>query len=209
MTNKGNNSTDDGQVEQSRASLAGWLPFLLVAAVLIAIVVQQVSSQRGAEARKASEVQVRLDEKQDLREMHDDMVAEEARLREEVRDSNLALGLDADYPSFRFPLYEGMEVLETRKEEAQSTLGETMDMWFVKGQVDAELDAIQQFYRDRLQEEGMRQTQYISIPGGYAFNYADEWYDTRFAIEQQSTDPLPRVEITIYRVRDDSVQIGD
>jgi hypothetical protein len=194
---------------KTKAGFVGWLPFLLIAAVILALVIQQMNSARHSDQEKVREVLKTQQDKLSLRELHAAMVLEETKLRAETLESNTELGLDPEYPAFKFPIYPGLEILETRREEAQSTLGETMDMWFVHGQVEAELKDIEAFYREALTKGDLRQTQYISIPGGYAFNYANEWYDSRFSIEKKSTDPIPQVEITVYRVRDDSVQFSD
>ena len=165
-------------------------------------------SMNSEQKQQRAEVQQKQDAAAELKAKHDAMVEEEARLREEVRDENIELGIDPDFPSFIFPIYPGMEILETTKEDAMSSLGEEMDKWYIKGQVDAALDEIHDYYRDRMAEEGMNQTQYISIPSGYAFNYANEWYEARFTIEKQATFPMPQVEITVFRVRDDSFKVS-
>ena len=210
MTKNNKSSKEKEQAPRGTSSgLEGWLPFLLIAGILLAIVIQQVVVMRGADHNKVQVLTDKQQARQDLLALHDKLVSEEAKLRAEVRESNIALGIDPEYPSFKFPLYPGLEILEAKREEAQSTLGETMDMWYIHGQVDADLKDIEQFYRDALQAAELRQTQYISIPNGYAFNYANEWYDTKFTIEKKHEDPMPQLEITVYRVQDDSVKIGD
>ncbi|MCB1218308.1 hypothetical protein KDL44_13020 [bacterium] len=210
MASKDKKKSQAQEQAESRSSggFGGILPFLLVAGLFVGLAVKQFSDSTNADRSKVQQVQQQALQKQDLRALHQAMVEDEARKREEFRSANEKAGVDPEYPAWLFPLYEGLEVLESKREEAESSLGEKMDMWFVSGQVDAPLDEIQQFYRDRLQEAGFRQTQYISIPNGYSFNYANEWYDTRFEIEQTSLDPKPQVRITVYRVRDDAVDFS-
>lgn len=208
-TNGQKKESKDGDMPQSGTGFTGWLPFLLVAALIVALVIQQMNVASRSDSDKVKKVQETQLAKQSLRDLHAAMVIDEAGLRAEVLESNTQLGIDPEFPSFKFPIYPGLEIIESRREEAQSTLGEAMDMWFIHGQVDAELKDIETYYREAMMKADLRQTQYISIPGGYAFNYANEWYDSRFSIEKKNTDLMPQVEITVYRVRDDSVKFSD
>ncbi|MCB1187053.1 hypothetical protein KDL29_07805 [bacterium] len=204
--NKGNKGTLQ---QDTKPNPGGLLPFMLIGAVILAIAIWQFMDFSSSEREQLAEVHQQVQQKQDLRKLHEEFVKDEAAKREQAKEANIALGLDPEYPSWLFPIYEGMQISETSREDATSSLGEAMDKWHVKGTVDAELKDIQQFYKDRLQEAGFRQTQYISIPNGYAFNYANEWYDTAFEIEKKEGDELPGVDITIYRVRDDSVKFSN
>ena len=128
----------------------------------------------------------------------------QAKLRQ---DLNSSLGLPLDYPSDVVPLYEGVSVLETKRESAESTDGEPMDKWFIHSQIDASRKPIFDFYHELMLARGMSQTQFISIPASdgsgasYATNYANETYIVELTIEKTSKDPMTQLKITVYRVR--------
>ena len=192
------------------------LPFILIAGLILAGVIYQMGNisearkAKSADSVNAQEEQLKQEEvNQQLREQHAEMVIREGELRTQHRDGNIELGIPEDYPIFKFPVFPELEIIESSKEDALSNLGEEMDKWYIHGEIDADKKIIEEFYRDRMSLENMRQTQYISIPSGYALNYANEWYDVAITIEKKQSDSLVQVELTIHRVRDDSVNIGN
>jgi hypothetical protein len=125
--------------------------------------------------------------------------------REQIRqrqETNIELGLPRDFPSDLIPLYAGANLISSERGSAVSTADEPMDKWYVHAQSDDDKDAVYDYYHERMLAEGMRQTQYVSIPTGYGSDYADAEYVIEFIIERRPDADRLQIEITVYRVRD-------
>ena len=118
------------------------------------------------------------------------------------QETNVELGLPRDFPSDFVPLYPGADLLAAERGEAVSTADEPMDKWYVHAETDEDKDAVYDYYHERMLAQGMRQTQYVSIPTGYGSDYADADYVLEFIIERRPDAERLQLEITVYRVRD-------
>jgi len=130
------------------------------------------------------------------------------RYRAEVRQENIRiqaenqkLRLPIDYPLRQFPLYPGARLVKAERGDAESSEKKPMDKWYVHMTSLDKREKIRDFYMDLAEKAGMSQSMSISIPTGYAINYADEKTEADFAIERKLPDKLNHIEITIYRLR--------
>lgn len=175
---KKKNETDKPASPRAQARWIWVLPVLL----FLAISTWLVSWARGNQAQLEQQVKVR-------------------------QELNSHLGLPRDYPIDVVPLYDGVSVLETTREDAKSSDGEPMDKWFIHAQIEASRKPIFEYYHNLMLARGMAQTQFISLPASdgsgasYAVNYADEEFIVEFTIEKTSKDPMTQLKITVYRVR--------
>lgn len=116
--------------------------------------------------------------------------------------SNEEHGLPSDYPSDMVPLYAGAVIAETLKDTTTSGDGAPMDRWIVHATSSDEPKKIYEFYNDLLLGQGLAQQMYISIPGGYGVDFADENQIINFVIERKADDPkTTNIEITFNRLQ--------
>lgn len=138
------------------------------------------------------------------RQQRDEMLAQlaaEQALRDKLAVFNEQAGLPEDYPATFVPLYPGVEIVSAEQTDADSTDGAPMDRWHVLAQIDEDKEPIYEFYKQRMENEDMRQTMYISLPTGYSMHYADENRIAELRIEKTSKDELMQVELTVYVVK--------
>ena len=118
-----------------------------------------------------------------------------------IQAENKQLGLPVDYPLKQFPLYPGAKLLKAERGDALSSEQKPMDKWYVHMTSLDKREKIRDFYMSLAEKAKMSQSMSISIPTGYAINYADERTEVDFAIERKLPDKLNHIEITIYRLR--------
>jgi hypothetical protein len=131
----------------------------------------------------------------------EERTAAEVQRSKELAALNKSAGLPETYPLDFMPLYPGVEFLEAQSEDAKADDGAAMDKWHVLCQTDAPKQDVYDFYMQRLEAEGMRQTMYISLPSGYSLGYADENRIVELRIEKLRSDPKLQVELTVYIVK--------
>jgi hypothetical protein len=129
------------------------------------------------------------------------IAAEEKQRRTELAQQNAAAGLPDNYPCDFMPLYPGVELLDASVEEAKADDGTPMDKWHVLSQSDDDKQKVYDFYINRLAEEDMRQTMFVSLPTGYNLHYADTDRIVEIRIEKLKKDPKLQVELTVYVVK--------
>lgn len=120
-----------------------------------------------------------------------------AKEREQVRQ----MGLPSDYPLSEIPIYPGMEIGETKREDTVSTDDRPMDKWEIHATSPDDKQLIFDFFKDKLLGRGMGQTQYISTPTGYGVHYSDERYHIELEIEKFPTDKATRIVMRVHRIK--------
>lgn len=128
--------------------------------------------------------------------------AQSAAKRATAVRANEKQGLPSDFPSEIVPLYAGATITETLKDTTESREGEPMDRWIVHAWSPEEPKKIYEFYNELLLGKGMAQQMYISIPGGYGVDFADQYQVVNFIIEKSKDDPAKtNLEITFNRLQ--------
>jgi len=121
----------------------------------------------------------------------------EAR-RQSLARENQSLGLPSDYPLDRAPLFSGAKVLSCNKSKASSKEGDPMDQWDLSAESDASAKDISEFYKSFCSDRDMLQTQMISIPTGFAMDYANENEVIHLEIERRTGAEKTSLKITYY-----------
>lgn len=115
---------------------------------------------------------------------------------------NEKLGLPADYPLDVVPLYQGMKLDKCERSETKSSENEPMDSWHLTGTSSDEPKKIYEFYNGLMQAANFSQNMYISIPGGYGVEFADEQQVINYQIEKDHKDPqVTNIDITFSRLK--------
>jgi hypothetical protein len=160
------------RITEKSAPKLGWLgfaPFVLIALVLLAGAVWLLWNHFASEAAKQSRQQ-----------------------------QNTKLGIPSDYPSQLIPIYPGVKLVESKRENAQATDGKPMDKWYIHATSTDSTDKLHDYYMDIVTKLNLNQTMGMQIPTGYGFNYANENMIVEFTIETRAPDPLTQLEITVY-----------
>lgn len=164
---------EEKQVVQERKShWMGWLPFALVAVLLLAGLALFVAH--------------RVEQEQTVRRQ---------------QAANEKLGLPVDYPGQLIPVYPGVAILKAEKSAAKSKDGQAMDKWYIHATSPDNRDKLHDFYVDIANKLGLSQTMGIQIPSGYGTNYANDKLEVDFVIEVRPPDKLTHLEISLFVVK--------
>jgi hypothetical protein len=128
--------------------------------------------------------------------------AEQRQERQQQAMEVQELGLPQGFPLEVVPLYPGLQITKSEVAAAESQTGLPMDHWTVHGTTPDNKQAVFDFYKAKLLAADMSQTQYISIPTGFAVNYGRE--DMTVELEIEKLDPQAKVtdfRMNVYRLR--------
>jgi hypothetical protein len=155
-----------------KPSWLGWLPFALLAALLLAAlgfyIMQRVGQQQAQQQQQAA---------------------------------NDKLGIPADYPGQIIPVYPGVKIVKAEKGTAKSKDGEVMDKWYIHATTTESCEKLHDYYVSLANKLNLSQTMGIQIPTGYGTNYANDKLEVDFVIEVRPPDKLTQLEITLYMLK--------
>ena len=166
---------DETAAKTHKPGWLSWLPFALLAIVLLAALGVYVTQRIG--------------QQQELRQQ---------------QAANDKLGIPADYPAQIIPVYPGVKIIKAEKSDAKSKAGEAMDRWYIHATTTDSSEKLHDYYVKIANKLGLSQTMGIQIPTGYGTNYANDKLEVDFVMEVRPPDKSTHLEITLYMLKKDA-----